>query len=297
MHPVPFQYLKPTSLAEAFGFINEYGDDLKILAGGQSLIPMMNLRMARPAYVMDISRIAEFQGVESKAGRLSIGALTRHSTITAHTEISTVAPLLCEGAGYIGNIRVRHRGTIGGSLAHADPAAELGAVAVALKAEIEVISSTDTRIIPAADFFVSIMTTSLSEGEMIARVHFPSAGPRTGARFVELVRRAGDFAIVGAGAQVTLESDNLTIKSVGLGLIGVANTPICPTAVEAALRGRAGTPENLAAASQEVIGSIDPMDDLSASAKYRQTIAPVMVRRALEEAITRAQSQLAAEGR
>lgn len=297
MYPAPFQYLKPTSLEEAFRFILEYGEDLKILAGGQSMLPMLNLRLARPAYVMDITGISDLTEIRVEGERISIGALVRHQTVVTDEIIREKAPLLSEAAGLIGNIRVRHRGTIGGSLAHADPAAEMAACALALGAEIEVVGPDGLRLIPADQFFLGMMTTSLGADEIITRIHFPVAGPRSGASFKELVRRAGDFAIVGVGCHVSLEEDGQTISKAGIGLIGVAATAVQATAAEQALVGLAATAEVIEAAAQLAVNVIDPSDDLSASSEYRREITPVMVRRALQEAVDRAREQHVPDGR
>jgi len=294
MHPAPFEYVRPASLAEALRLLAEQGDEAKVMAGGQSLMPMLNLRLARPACVVDISCLPELRQVRQEGDTLQIGALVRHQEIHASPAIRAAAPLLSEAAGLIGNIRVRHRGTIGGSLAHADPAAELGGCALALRAEIEATGNAGSRRIPADEFFVMIMTTALEPGELITGVRIPAAPPRTGASFQEMVRRAGDFAIVGVGAQVSLAADNATVAAVGIGLIGVGYTPLRAAAAEAALLGRAATAESLAAAAALAVEGIDPQDDPMASAEYRRLIVPVMVRRALTTAVARAQS---AEGR
>lgn len=291
MHPAPFEYVRPASLSEALRLLAEYGDEAKVMAGGQSLMPMLNLRLARPARVVDIGRLPELRQVRREGDTLQIGALVRHQEIHESPVVRAAAPLLSEATGLIGNIRVRHRGTIGGSLAHADPAAELGGCALALRAEIEATSAAGSRRIPADEFFVMIMTTALQPGELITGVRIPVAPPRTGASFQEMVRRAGDFAIVGVGAQVSLAADNTTVAAVGIGLIGVGYTPLRAAAAEAALLGKAATAENLAAAAALAVEGIDPQDDPMASAEYRRLIVPVMVRRALATAVARAQSE------
>ncbi len=199
MYASPCDHVAATSWADAVGLLREGGDGAKVIAGGQSLIPMMNLRLATPSLLVDVSAAGPV-GIERRDDRLVLSALTRHSELERSPEISAGCPILAEAARCIGNVRVRHRGTIGGSLAHADPAAELPCVAVALGATVRTLGETGERSVPAAEFFDTYFTTALGDAEVVTAVEVPTLGPRTGWAFVELVRRPGDFAIVEVAA-------------------------------------------------------------------------------------------------
>ncbi|MCU1374929.1 MAG: molybdopterin dehydrogenase FAD-binding protein [Actinomycetia bacterium] len=256
MKPAPFDYVAPTTVEEVVALLAEHGDDAKIVAGGQSLLPMMALRLARPAVLVDIGGVESLRRVRPGA----IGAGVTQSTL----ERDRVHPLLAEVLPLIAHPAIRNRGTIGGSLAHADPAAELPAVAVLCDAELVVVGPAGERVIPAADFFESYLTTALAADEVLTEIRFP-AHERTGFAFREVSRRHGDFALVGAGARVTVDAAGDVVDQ-RLVFIGVGGTPVVA----------------------EDASQLDPPDDVHASAAYRKHVAGVLARDALETARGRA---------
>jgi aerobic carbon-monoxide dehydrogenase medium subunit len=283
MPAVPFKYHTPATLAEVLDLLAAHGEEAKPLAGGQSLVPMLTLRLIRPAVIVDLARLEELRGVRRENGTLHIGALVRHRTLERGEGTLSACPVLQEAAGYIGNVRVRTLGTIGGSLAHADPAAELPAVVRALDATIVARGPNGERLIPASDFFVSILTTALRPGEVLVEVRVPVLGPRVGYALEEFSRRAGDFAIVASVAIVELDSEG-RVAHARVALAGVGPTPCRLSSVEGALTGARASGETfrrvVAAASLE----IDPSSDVHASAVYRKHLSRVLTARALERA-------------
>jgi aerobic carbon-monoxide dehydrogenase medium subunit len=283
MPAVPFKYHTPATLAEVLDLLAAHGEEAKPLAGGQSLVPMLTLRLIRPAVIVDLARLEELRGVRRENGTLHIGALVRHRALERGEGTLSACPVLQEAAGYIGNVRVRTLGTIGGSLAHADPAAELPAVVRALDATIVARGPNGERLIPASDFFVSILTTALRPGEVLVEVRVPVLGPRVGYALEEFSRRAGDFAIVASVAIVELDSEG-RVAHARVALAGVGPTPCRLSSVEGALTGARASGETfrrvVAAASLE----IDPSSDVHASAVYRKHLSRVLTARALERA-------------
>ncbi len=283
MPAVPFEYHTPATLAEALDLLAAHGEDAKPLAGGQSLVPMLTLRLIRPAVVVDLARLDELKGVRRDNGALHIGALVRHRALERGEGALDACPVLQEAASYIGNVRVRTLGTIGGSLAHADPAAELPAVVRALDATIVARGPNGERLIPANEFFVGILTTALRPGEVLVEVRVPILGPHVGYALEEFSRRAGDFAIVASVALVELDSAGRVARA-RVALAGVGPTPCRLTSVEGALTGVRPSGEVfrqvVAAASLE----IDPDSDVHASAAYRRHLSRVLTARALERA-------------
>jgi carbon-monoxide dehydrogenase medium subunit len=275
--PPPFVYVAPTSLDEAVTALAEHGEDAKVLAGGQSLIPLMSLRLARPTALVDLNGVAELSSIAVN-GMTSIGAMTRHRAVERSADVAKQVPLLAAAVPYIGHVAIRTRGTIGGSLAHADPAAELPAIALALDATFEATSTRGTRTISAADFFVGYFTTALEADEILTKVTFPNAAPGTGVSVQEMARRHGDFAMVAAAASVAPGGD------VRIALINVSDRPVRAVEAEAAMRQGAPIDEVAALASRD----LEPTADLHASAAYRRSVAQVLVRRALTEAAARA---------
>src|SRR5580700_7772021 len=221
----PFDYEAPETTAEAIELLAEHDDDASVLAGGQSLIPLLALRLARPAVLIDVNGIGELSGVSASDGQVTIGAVTREYVAEESETVAGAVPLLAAALPLIGHEAIRNRGTIGGSLAHADPAAELPAVARALDAELVVRSASETRVIPAADWFEGYLVTARRPDEILTEVRFPAAAPGTGAAFQEVARRHGDFAIVGLAAQLTLAEDG-TITDARLAFSGVADVPV-----------------------------------------------------------------------
>jgi carbon-monoxide dehydrogenase medium subunit len=285
LKPPPFDYIRATTVDEALRALAEAGEDAKVLAGGQSLIPLLSLRLAHPTALIDINRVSELSGIERSNGELRIGATTRHRAVERSKEAAVAVPLLAEAMPLIGHLAIRSRGTIGGSLAHADPAAELPAVATALDATFTARSAGSERSIPAADFFQGYFTTSLEPDEILVDVRFPAATGRSGFAVEEVARRHGDFAMVGAVAAVTLDDASDTIADVRSALINVADKAVRATAAEQALAGTAATiTTDFAAAAAEATRDLDPSGDLHASPAYRRKVAAVCVRRALERA-------------
>jgi carbon-monoxide dehydrogenase medium subunit len=278
--PGKFAYLRATCPEEAVWAIQEYGYDAAILAGGQSLLPLLNMRMARPAVVVDVNGLAELDEI-SVNGHLSIGALTRQSRVEHSPEVAAAAPLVSEAVPYIGHPAIRNRGTVGGNVAHADSASELPAVMVALGAEIVALGPNGERAIPADDFFVSHYTTAL-DTELVTGVRIPlDERPRTA--IIEVARRHGDFALVGVATAVTLD-DSGTCTRVRIALSGVAGAPHRPRDSEALLEGQSMSPELLAELERAVQASVDPGSDVHASADYRRRVSGVIARRAVERA-------------
>lgn len=283
MKPAPFVYYRPETREEAIALLVEHGDEAKILAGGQSLIPMMNLRLAGPAILIDICGIPDLSGISETNGALEIGATTRQTAALRSPEIRAGAPLVHEAMRWIGHPANRNRGTFGGSVAHADPAAELPAVLLALDAEVIAQGSAGSRNIPADDFFESYFTTKLEDGELLAGVRLPQNAERDAWGFVEVARRHGDFAMVGAA--FTAKSDGGRFTDARIALFGVAERAIRVREAEAALLGRdigdaAAAREVGAIAAQD----LDPPHDHHASSLYRKEVAGVLVRRAIEAA-------------
>jgi carbon-monoxide dehydrogenase medium subunit len=277
-------YRRPTSIDEAIAALAEYGFDAKILAGGQSLIPMISLGLARPSVLVDIGRIPSLDGLDLDEG-LAIGALVKHRAFEAvDPAIEAAVPLMTAAAPWIGHAAIRNRGTVVGSIAHGDPAAEWPAVAVGLDATVHILGARGPRSVPAADFFVGPLTTDVAEDELVVGVTFPVARPRTGAVVLELAYRHGDYAVVGVAAQVTA-GQNERLEDVRIVLFGVDATPIRARAAETvAIEGPRAFPE----AGRTAAGEANPSTDATASAAYRRAMIEVHVRRALGDAFARA---------
>jgi aerobic carbon-monoxide dehydrogenase medium subunit len=279
----PFGYERAHTLADACEILRAYGGEARALAGGQSLLPMINLGLVEVRAIVDISRVAD-AGVVEDDGHLRIGALTRHGALERDELVRQRQPLLSAAARLVGNIRVRARGTLGGSLAHADPAAELPLALTVLGAEYEVTDAHSQRVVPAAEFAASYFTTQLREDELLATARVPTLGPGWGWGFVEFSRRPGDFAIVAAAAIARCARD--LIVETRVALAGVADRPTRLAAVEAAVDGA------LVGDLEQRVGpidGIDPVTDTSASSEYRKRIARVLTVRALTEACRRSQ--------
>ena len=263
--------------------LSEHGDEAKVLAGGQSLVPMLALRLARFGHLVDLNRVEELTGVSRVNGSLRIGAMTRHRTVEASDQISADVPLLSRATGHVGHFQIRNRGTIGGAVSHADPAAEQPAVCLALDAMMEVASAGGSRDVAAADFFEGTWSTSLAPDEVLTAIRFPVWERRCGFAVEELARRHGDFALVGVTCGVGTDEAG-AVRRAALGLFGVGTTPVRASRAEAALIAGASARETAAAAVEE----IDPTDDLHASAVYRRKVTGVLVRRAVDKAIEEA---------
>lgn len=289
MKPAPFDYYAPTSVEEACRLLSQYGDEAKILAGGQSLVPVMALRLAQPSVLIDINTVRELDYIHADDHGLAIGAITRQRTVERSASVREQFPILSAAVEWIGHPQIRNRGTIGGSLAHADPAAELPALAAVLDATFTVTNARGAkRTLKAADFFVTYLTTALGSDDLLSEIYFPALPPGTGWSFVEVARRHGDFALVGAAAIVALDAAG-SCWDVRVALFGVAPTAVRAPHVEQALSHQKLDEQTLAAGAAEVVKDIDPPGDVHASAQYRTYVATHLVRRALTEAIQRAQ--------
>jgi carbon-monoxide dehydrogenase medium subunit len=288
LKPAPFRYARPQNLADAMELLASADHDVKILAGGQSLVPMLNLRLVRPAVLIDLNGVPGLDHITlSAGGGLSIGALVRHAALAGSAAVIERAPLLAEAARHVGHAAIRHRGTLGGSLAHADPAAELPAALVALGAELVLHGRRGSRMIEASEFFLGLMTTALAPDEILLEIRVPPQGPGWG--FAEVVRRAGDFALAGvvvlvgrpAGSSGRCESARL----VGF---GVGDRPVRFAAAEEILTSSGVDPSAaVAQAAAAAAEACDPPDDVHASAEYRRHLAAVLTEDAVSRALTR----------
>jgi aerobic carbon-monoxide dehydrogenase medium subunit len=284
MIPAPFEYQAPKSLEEALRLIERHGDEAKVLAGGHSLLPLMKLRLASPRYVIDIGRLKGLDYIREDGDQIVIGALVTHAEVESSKLLREKCPLLPETAAVIGDVQVRNRGTIGGSLAHADPAADYPAAILALDAELVATSSSGKRTIPAKDFFVDLLTTQLRPGEILTEVRVPVLGARTGTAYAKLHQPASGFAIVGAAARITLSAEG-KISEVAVGITGLGAKAFRASGVEKALRGKVPDAKLLADATRRAGDGVEPLSDIHASADYRREMASVYSRRALERAL------------
>jgi carbon-monoxide dehydrogenase medium subunit len=275
-------YEAPETVAEAVDLLAEHQDEASVLAGGQSLIPLLALRLARPALLIDINGLGELSGVSAADGWIAIGAMTREYVAEESQLVADAVPLLAAALPLIGHEAIRSRGTIGGSLAHADPAAELPAVALALGAEFVVRGQSGERVIPAAEWFEGYLATSRRPDEILVEVRFPAAGPDTGAAFQEVARRHGDFAIVGLAASLSFADG--AISDARLAFSGVADVPVRAADAEEFLAGERPSPEVFEEAARRATAGLDPPADLHGSAEYRKKIAATLVRRGLQAA-------------
>jgi aerobic carbon-monoxide dehydrogenase medium subunit len=283
MKPAPFDYHAPRSVDEAVELLAAHGDDAKVLAGGQSLVPAMNFRLARPAVLVDINRIAELDFCSPSDGALRMGALTRHARFERPVTEGPLGDLLADVVRYIAHLPIRVRGTFAGSLAHADPAAEWCVVATTLDAEIRARGPGGERSIDAATFFRSILTTALRPDELITEVRLPALGPGWRFGFAEFSRRAGDFALSMALAALRLDGGRIVEARVGVG--GAGDRPLRIKEAEQALEGTAPRAEALAEAGAIAAARVDPFEDLHASIAYRRDLVRAMTKRALERAL------------
>jgi carbon-monoxide dehydrogenase medium subunit len=284
MKPPLFDYRSPSSLDEALALRSEYCDDSAVLAGGQSLMPMLNLRLAHPEVLIDLGRVGEVAGITELDGGVSIGAMTRQRDAERSDLIRERAPLVQQALAHVGHPTIRNRGTVGGSLAHADPAAELPAVCIALDAELVARSATAERTIAAEDFYVGFMTTALAPDELLVEVRIPAPVSALGTAFLEIARRHGDFALVGVAAAIAIDDEGV-ITDARLVFTGVGLQPVRAREAEANLRGTSGGADAFAAAADLVPGALQPRTDAHASGDYRRRVAGVIARRALAEAM------------
>jgi len=289
VRPAPFEYFAPRTVDEALDLLARHGEEAKLLAGGQSLVPMMNMRLARPAVVIDLNRVAALGTARVEAGRLRLGALVRQHALERDARIAAAAPLLAEAAPLIGHLQTRARGTIGGSLAHADPAAELPACTIALDAVFHLRSARGSRQLRAADFFRGLLATALEPDELLAEIELPGPpAPRTGHGFAEVARRHGDFALAGACAVLSLDAASVC-RDARLVIFGAGDVPHLARAA-AGLIGERPDPRRLAEAGRASADEIDARGDLHATPEYRRRVAAGLAARALGRAAARAEA-------
>jgi carbon-monoxide dehydrogenase medium subunit len=285
--PAPFDYHAPETVAEAAGLLAERGDEAKILAGGQSLIPMLALRLTRFEHLVDVTEVAELHGITRVNGDVRIGAATPQAVAEHDADLAAAAPLVARAIPHIGHFQIRNRGTVGGSLAHADPASELPAVALALDATFEAVSTRGSREIAAADFFTGTWSTALADDEVLVGTRFPVWSGRAGFAVTEIARRSGDFALAGVVAGVEVGADDMLSK-VAIGLFGVGSTPLRASATEAALGGQPAGAALLADAARAGAAELESVDDVHATGAYRTRVAAHLMERALGAAIEEA---------
>lgn len=287
MKPPRFAYHDPRTTSEALALLQQLGTEAKLLAGGQSLIPLLNMRMVQPHHVIDLNLIPELTYIRERDGGIAIGAMTRHRAAERSALVRERCPLLAQAIGQIGHIQIRSRGTVGGSVAHADPAAELPAVMAALDGRVTLTGPSGTREVGADELFVTYLTISAEPDELLSEVWVPAVPPRTGQAWLELARRHGDYALVGLGASVTLSSEG-TIEAARLALTGVGPTPLRARAAEDRLRGERPSEAVFREAARLVAREVEPESDIHATAKYRRHIAGILTLRALRQAGRRA---------
>ena len=283
MLPSRFEYHRAGTMEEAFSLLATHGDEAKVLAGGQSLIPMMKLRFASPGHLVDVNHIAGLDGIEERDGVLRIGALVRHNNLAASDVINARYPTIAAAAPMIADPLVRNLGTIGGSLAHADPAGDLGSVMLSLGASVVLKSAKGERTVPIDEFLVDTFTTSIQPDEMLTEIHVPMVSGRSGGTYLKLERKVGDFATVGVA--VSLELSNGNIGRAGIGLTGVALKNIQATEAEASLAGAAPSDEAFAQAGRLAAAASSPVADVRGSEEYKRHMVEVYVKRGLARAL------------
>src|SRR6266566_3996453 len=284
MKPPRFRYCAPDMLDEALSLLDKYGEDAKVLAGGQSLIPLLNMRLASPAYVLDINHISELNYIETEDGYLAVGATVRQRQVERSLLVKEQHPLLVEVVQHIGHMQIRNRGTIVGSIAHADPAAELPALLTCLNGEVVVQSVHGERVIKAEEFFTGYLSTALGPGEMLIEARFPWISPQSGWAFMEFARRSGDYALVGAAAVVTPSLDDRCL-SAHLTFLGIAGVPVRVREVENILVGTTLDDQTLEVAAEIARTMVsDDMNDVHATVAYRRALTADLTKRVLRVA-------------
>ncbi|MFQ5650536.1 MAG: FAD binding domain-containing protein [bacterium] len=287
MIPPSFEYFSPASLTEALSLLTKYGEEAKILSGGHSLIPMMKLRLAAPPYVIDIGQIDDLDHIKEENGYLSIGALTKEAALEASNLVAQNYPILLDTAKVIADPLVRNMATVGGNLAHGDPANDHPATMIALEAQVVVTGPGGSRTIPAEAFFVDLLTTQLRADEILTEVRIPTPPANSGGAYIKLERKVGDYAIAAVAAQVTLDADG-TCKHVGIGLTNVGNVPIKARDAIDYLLGKKPDEAATKEAGKLAAAAADPTDDLRGTEEYKRSLVNTLTRRALNKAVARA---------
>jgi aerobic carbon-monoxide dehydrogenase medium subunit len=296
MKPAPFSYHRADTLDEAVGTLAAFGDEAKVLAGGQSLVPVMALRLGRFGHLVDLGRVAALRYVRDDGGSVAVGAMTTHAAAGRDRLIAGSVPLLARAIPYIGHFQIRNRGTVGGSCAHADPAAEIPAVAVTLDAEMEAAGGAQerTRRIPAAEFFASTYTTTLEPDEVLTSLRFPVWPGRTGFAIREFARRSGDFALAGALCAVALDGGG-RIERAAIGLLGLGAVPVRGYQAEQAITGAVPGDIDMTEIGLLAVADTDPPDDVHATSAYRRRVGAAMAAQALTAAVAEAQTGITQE--
>lgn len=286
MIPAQFNYHAPTTLDEALALLAANPDEAKILAGGHSLIPAMKLRLAQPGMLVDIARIKELAYIREEGGQIAIGAMTTHYQVESSALLKEICPLLPECASHIGDVQVRNKGTIGGSVAHSDPAGDWPAAIIALGAQMVVVGANGDRSIKADDFFVELLTTALGPGDILREIRIPKPSGRFGHAYQKVRHPASGFAVVGVAVALRMGSND-SCEAASVGITGVASKAYRAAAVESALQGQSLNDETIAAAASHATDGVDANSDLYASEEYRRHLAAVYTRRAIQAALAR----------
>jgi len=286
MIPVSFDYVTPKSLNEAIRALADGGDDAKILAGGHSLLPLMKLRLANPTLLIDVSKIAGLNGVKQQGDKIVIGALATHYQIESSELLKKRCPLLCQTARLIGDVQVRNRGTIGGSLVHGDPAGDWPAAILALGGQLKISGAKGERWLDVEKFFLGPMTTAIEANEILTEIHLPAAPRRSGCAYLKMPQQASGFAIVGVAVSLRLDTKG-RCEDIGIGVTGLSDKPFRARMVEDWLRGRKLSAKSIEAAAALVVEDVEPLEDLHAAADYRAQLAQVFTGRAIQEASRR----------
>jgi carbon-monoxide dehydrogenase medium subunit len=289
--PPPFEYADPGDVAEAVALLADLGDEAKVLAGGQSLVPLLNFRLARPRYLVDINRVPDLDYILPLDGGLALGALVRQRAVERSDLVRERCPLLHEAIQQVGHVQIRNRGTLGGNLAHADPSSELPAVITALDGRLRVRGPAGERVLSAGDFYLGYLTTALGPDELLVAAELPAWPLEAGSCFLEFSRRAGDFALVGVAAILALDGDG-RVQRAGLALTGVGGRPFDAAAIATEVLGGERPDEAAVRAVAERVGAaVEPDSDIHAPAEYRKHLAEVLTRRALLAAAERARTE------
>jgi len=286
MIPASFEYLRPKTLPEAISLLQQYGDDAKILSGGQSLIPMMKLRLARPGYLVDINRITGLSHIKEEGGYLKIGGLTREAELEASPLVRAKYPIIIDTAHVIADPQVRNLATVAGNLAHGDPANDHPATMMALGAQVVATGAKGERVIPIEDFFLTLFSTALQHEEILTEIRIPIPPPRSGGAYLKLERKVGDFATAAVAVQLTLD-DKGACQNVGIGLTNVGPTPVKARKAEDFLRGKKLDEANIAQAAQLAADESDPSADLRGPVEYKKGLVKELAKRALMRALQR----------
>jgi carbon-monoxide dehydrogenase medium subunit len=287
MIPPAFEYLRPSTISEAITLLQRHGEEAKILSGGQSLIPMMKLRLARPAYLIDINRISGLDYIKEDDGFLKIGGLTREAELDSSSLIRSRYPLLMDTTRVIADPQVRNMATVGGNLAHGDPANDHPAAMIALGAQVIATGAKGTRTIPIEEFFKSLFTTALEPDEILTEIQIPVPSPRSGGAYFKLERKVGDFATAASAVQLTLD-DSGAVQKIGIGLTNVGPTPIKASQAEGALRGKKPDDSVISQAAQLAADQAQPSSDLRGPEEYKRGLVKELTKRALKRALERA---------